>query len=220
MSKVPRWLRDYFKETDFEQVHQLIQEIELTTQAELVPLIVRCSVDLHLVQALFLMISLSLGMILGPVFFNSLDWHLPLSTEWMSLLLSVFFMGMAFPLSKSSRILKFALSNSYLQHCVLRRATLEFFSNKLHHSQSRTAVLFMYSVLERKAMIIADPNLTGIPQSLWEGALQKMIAAAKSKNLRAGFEEAFRETAPRLSQAAPPQKENTNEISDWVIIKN
>jgi putative membrane protein len=219
MSKVPRWLKPYFKENDSEHLRQFVQGIEASTQAELVPLIVRSSIDLPLFRGLLMTMSFVITLVISPWVHAHISWNFPFSFEAVEIIIGMVLMLLAFFAGGSSTMVKFVFNKSYLQNSVFRRACAEFFENQLHHTESRTAVLFMYSVIERKAMIIADPNLRKIPQSLWQLAIEKMIAAAKQKKFVSGFEAALQVTAVELTKHFPPLPHNTNEMADMVIIK-
>ena len=191
MQKIPRWLQSYFVDTDLESIRNLVEQIELTTQAELVPIIVRSSIDLNLFRLLLITIGFVMTLLIAPIIHSQLTWQSNFSTDLIYLTLFLFFSLLAIISSNSSFWVKCFFSKAQLQHLVYQRASSEFFAVQLQYSESRTAVLFMYSVLERKAMIIADPHLKQFPQTLWQNAVDKMSEAAKNKQFYFGFKVAL-----------------------------
>lgn len=219
-TKIPSWLSNYMTNADLEKIRELIQQIELKTRAELVPLVVHSSIDLILFRFLLVSLALLLSILIAPLVDSLLGWNSFVSMEFISAGLALVLSIFAFWASSNSLVLRLFLSKAQLQLWVHRRACSEFFDNRLHHAESRAAVLFMYSVLERKAMIIADPSLSQFPQEIWQKAITMMIAAAKKKNFQAGFKEALEFTAEQLATHYPPNLVNKNEIADHVVIKN
>lgn len=219
MNPIPRWLRTYLQESDLERIHQLVRHIEQKTDAELVPIVVRSSLDLKLVRALFLSLSLVLTLILGPLIHSLLGWKPGIVLDIIYFFVALILALLAWWASTNPFFIRRIYNKNHLEALVFRRACGEFFENRLHHTQSRTAVLFMYSVLERKAMIIADPNLRTFPSQVWETAVSKMIESAKNNNFTLGFTEAFEHCASELSKLYPPKEINKNEFNDHLLIK-
>lgn len=217
--KIPRWLSGYFEVSDQNKIHELIQRVETKTSAELVPLIVHSSIDLSLFRQFVVSLCLLLTVALTPWIGSLWGWSSWASLEITGLILGLILVTLGFFATESSLFVRLFFSKQSLQKWVHRRACYEFFANRLHSSESRTAVLFMYSLLEKKAMIIADTTLDAIPEHVWQEAVTKMISAAKQKDFCLGFKEAIEFTAEALSRHYPAQVLNKNEIADHVLFK-
>ncbi len=220
MNPLPRWLRPYLKESDLTAIRHLVGQIEQKTDAELVPIIVRSSVDIKLLRGLFLAMSFILTLVVGPIIHSFMAWETGISLDLLYLFSALVFIPMAWLCSTNTHVIRSLYSKNYLDTLVFRRACGEFFENRLDHIESRTAVLFMYSVVERKAMIVADPNLRSFPSQVWKTAVGKMIEAAKEKNFSDGFQQALNHCATELNKQFPPKDVNKNEFEDHVLIKD
>lgn len=220
MKSIPRWLKPYYQVTDEKKFSALIEKIEAKTQAELIPLIVHSSMDRPLVLMVFVPCALFLTVILAPPIHHWLPWEAGLSLPMVEWGLGLLLLLVAWLAAQSPRFLNLIFSKRFLHYCVYRRACLEFFENNLHLTENHSAILFMYSVLERKAMIIADPHLKNIPENLWNSAIQKMLEGAKRKSFFEGFSLALDLTANELARLYPPHEINKNEFLDKVIIKD
>ena len=217
---IPPWLKNYFYLKDLGELSELIGRIEKTTQVELVPLVVRSSVDRTQFKFLLRCLAILSFLVSRSFFIDLLGWNSSLTITIVSAILILTLLFFAEWFSNSHRFLKIFYHPDAIQEAVFQRACGEFFKNQLHRTESRTAVLFMYSILERKAMIIADPNLHSIETQLWQNAIQCMVNAAKSKKLLQGFKSSFELVANFLSTSNPPNPiANKNELSDSLIVK-
>lgn len=224
MVTIPNWLRKYMKNSDLDRIRCVVEEVEKRTDAELVPLIVHASLDLMLMRVLFGSLGFAAGLLLSPFLERTLAsswaWGTPLvPVEVLSFTLTLLLGLLGWSLANHTPLVRWIFDRSTLQAAVFRRACGEFFENRLHHTDSRAAVLFMYSVLEKKAMIIADPHLRDVPQDIWNQAIDKMIESAKQKDFTDGFEKAFRHCAGELGQKYPPTPNKKNEFEDHLLIK-
>lgn len=217
---IPQWLKGYLHIEDLEKIRHLIKHLENQTGAELVPIVVRSSIDFLIFRNFLIAASLALSLLLSPIILARQSWNSILTTEVVYLGCGIIMILLALWLSNRSAVVKFLFSPERLHQSVYQRACFEFFSNHLYATNDRTAVLFMYSILERKAMIIADPNLTSISKEVWEKAIAQMLTAAKKKQFYTGFQEALTLTAKELAAKVPPRSNNPNEIPDLVLIKD
>lgn len=217
--KLPRWLRQYMTTSDLRETQRLIQSIEKTTSIELVPLVVRSSLDLRLLRYFVVAIALALTFAIMPLLDQWASWGTSISIKVIYWMVGLCLVALAWWLPSTSTFVRFWFNKGALHELVFKRACFEYFANHLHKADSRTAVLFMYSVLERKAMIIADPSLSKIDVQLWNTAIGKMVSAAKTGSFFEGFREAFEFVADALAKEFPATSVNNNELSDQVIIK-
>ncbi|MEY4616432.1 MAG: hypothetical protein RJB66_1392 [Pseudomonadota bacterium] len=219
-SRIPFWAKRYLNETDLKNITALITRVEQKTQVELVPLVVRSSFDLRLYRGFLFALSLSIFLLIHNILSAIELWENHLILNLIDLLFYLIVFSITIWGPSFSPFLRFFFGTSSLREKVFQRACYEFFDNQLQHTKSRTAVLFMYSVYERKAHILPDPSLSHFPQALWDSAMTRMITSAKGGHFYAGFADAIEYVADELAKTLPPGDENRNEVPDHVIIKD
>lgn len=186
---VPYWLKKYLAKENVASIERTIEKMERTTQAEIVPMIVRSSSydrkEMYLFYLIFLLAAFLTNnflFILGVV--------------------GVFF-----------------LNKYFKRHHVLHRAQAEFNNLGITHTKNDTGVLLFISLQEKKVVILADEKISDFINPVqWEAILDKLTSSIKKGSLGYGIEVAIEEIATLCAPYAPPV-DDINELSNHLVMK-
>lgn len=204
-----------------EQILKITQEVvkaEQQTRGEIIPMIVaRSSAIGHVPYYCFLLIlSLILLTALGLEPWWFFEW------KWWSLLASMVISGaVAWPLSLLPWIQRSLTSAKDQEAQVWQRAQTEWSQHKLQKTADRTGILIFVSVMERKAVVLADEGIARhYPQETWTEVVGILGSHLHRNEWVLGFQMAIAKCGDILKKHLPAGAKNPNEISDHLIIKN
>ena len=206
--KQPSWLNRHLSSSDIEAIERAVSEVEHTTDAEIVPMIVRRSTSVTMGRRLafwftFALISLVLG---GAIAFSGSavveavrDWFFARFDLWpdpavasaLGLLVELLLALMVFALSRwiAGLIVQIEWFERWLFPVadlageVIHRAEFEFAKSDLRRTQRRTGVLIFVSLFERRAVVLADSAFAGADGRGWNDESQKLIDQVLTKML-------------------------------------
>lgn len=219
------WISKYLSDQELAAISKVVHESEAGTAGEIVPMIVRRSSAVRHVPVVlgltFILLFVGLE-VLGlegwylsnviPVFYR----HWAVQVFFLVLL-----MALAWGLSHLHPVQRLLTSDADEVEQVEKRAQLEFFLHKLHHTEKSTAVLIFVSVMERRAVILADEGIAKkLPPETWNNLLAPMKKSLHAGAWAEGFQEAIRQAGTLLKSHLPSSRsENANELSNHVIVK-
>jgi putative membrane protein len=100
-----------------------------------------------------------------------------------------------------------------------RLARDQFFERGLHLTAARIGVLLLVSPADRCAEVIADAGAEGsLPDEIWSGALQTLLAEARQGRLAAGIEAALATLGEALRARLPADQHDRNEVPDRPVL--
>ena len=100
-----------------------------------------------------------------------------------------------------------------------RLARDQFFERGLHLTAARTGVLLLVAPADRCAEVIADAGAEGsLPDEIWSGALQTLLAEARQGRLAAGIEAALATLGEALRARLPADQHDRNEVPDRPVL--
>jgi putative membrane protein len=100
-----------------------------------------------------------------------------------------------------------------------RLARVQFFERGLHLTAARTGVLLLVAPVDRCAEVIADAGAEGsLPDEIWSGALQTLLAEARQGRLAAGIEAALGTLGEALRARLPADQHDRNEVPDRPVL--
>ncbi|ACB97037.1 TPM domain-containing protein [Beijerinckia indica] len=86
-----------------------------------------------------------------------------------------------------------------------RAAMEQFMIRGLHRTENRAAVLIFVSLAEHYARIVADDGIASkVDQKIWQGAVDAVLAGARSDRLADGFVEAIEQCGAVQAVHFPP----------------
>lgn len=196
------------KKINEQKIIDAIALAEKSTSAEIVPLIVKRSSTVGHVPFILFLIFIILFLQLGFKSFYG---------EVFEFFISLF---LAHFLSKIYFIQRFFTSRRDRHLQVLRRAQFEFYDLGMQKTKKSTGVLIFVSLMERKAVVLADKTVSEkLPEITWKEALKVLIDSIKKHNVEEGIIHAIEHCSKILSAHFPPEENNPNEIADKVFIK-
>jgi len=219
-----KWVTKYISEEQAIEISQAVQKAELGTSGDIVPMIVRRSSAVrHVPVVLGLCFALAF---LGIEMLGINGWYfsdfLPfLMGHWayqVGFLLVL--LALAWWLSHLHFVQRFLTSDEDEKEQVEKRAQLEFFLHRLNRTHKKTAVLIFISVMERRAVILADEGIAKVlPPQTWEEVLKPLTGLLRNGEWSKGFTDAISRSGELLKQHFPESAAHANEISNQLIIK-
>ncbi|HEY8271675.1 MAG TPA: hypothetical protein VIG33_12360 [Pseudobdellovibrionaceae bacterium] len=221
-----RWVTKYLTEKQIAEISQAVHQAEGGTSGDIVPMIVRRSSAVRHVPVI---LGLSFALIFFGIeilgvngwyisdFFPFLMGHWVYQIGFLALL-----MVLAWGLSHLHPVQRLLTSDEDEKEQVWRRAQLEFFLHRLHHTHKKTTVLIFVSVMERRAVILADEAVAKVlPANTWEEVLKPLTGFLHKGEWSAGFQDSIRRSGALLKAHFPEPVGGTpaNEISNNLIIK-
>lgn len=221
-----KWVEKYLSESAIAEISKAVQQAELDTSGEIIPMIVhRSSAIRHVPVILGLSFAL---LFFGIELLGLSGWYL---SNWLPFLYEhwgyqivflILLMLVAWGLSHLHSVQRLLTSDQDEKEQVDRRAQLEFFLHRLNHTDKKTAVLIFISIMERRAVILADEGIAKIlPPQTWEGVLKPLTSHLHRGSWAEGFQDSIRQSGELLKTHFPkPAGSSTaNEISNHLIIK-
>lgn len=199
-------------EHEIQKISESVAEQEKHTIGEIVPVIVRSSSYTGQITFIIILILMVI-LLLGDLYFK---FHL----VYFSLLLaSVLIVSPG--LSRILWIQKLLVPDHDELTQVHQRAELEFCRNSVHKTHAHTGILIFVSIMERKAVILADEGIAKkLPPEKWKHILNDLLKDLKEKNWGPGFIRTIEQCGSLLKEHYPSQGRNGNELSNQLIIKD
>ena len=200
------------------RITNAVVQAELKTTGEIVPMIVsRSSAVGHLpLQCGLLILTTLLLLIFGfePTWF--FFW------KWKSLIVLILLsFGAGYLLSRFNFIQRWMIPDKDEEAQVWQRAQSEWAANKIQKTANRTGILLFVSVMERKAIVLADEGIAKhYPAETWKEVVELLTSHLRQGDWAMGFEKAIEKCGEILSKHLPAGPKNPNEITDHLIIKN
>lgn len=201
-----------------QKITQAVVKAEKGTKGEIVPMIVsRSSVIGHLpFYITFILFSLvTIALLESSVVWIRLWWGLPLAGVF--LVCSVF----GFILSRVSVVQRWLIPAIDEDTQVWNRAHSEWAFSRIQRTKERTGILLYVSMMERKAIVLADEGIAKhYPPNTWQEVIDLLTMHLRQGEWTEGFEKAIQRCGEILKTHLPATDNDTNEISDRLIIKN
>ncbi|MGZ3798212.1 MAG: TPM domain-containing protein [Pseudobdellovibrionaceae bacterium] len=224
--KKKKWIKKYLTEQQIAEISQAVQKAELGTTGEVVPMVVRRSSAVRHVPVI---LGLSFALVfLGIEVLGVNGWYMSdvfpfLMNHWLYQVgFLVFLMAIAWGLSHLHPVQRFLTSNEDEKEQVWKRAQLEFFLHRLNRTEKKTVVLIFISLMERRAVILADEGIAKVlPSHTWGEVLDPLTVFLRRGQWSAGFQDAIGRSGALLKAHFPQPEGSTsaNEISNHLIIK-
>lgn len=216
--KQAKWILDYLSEQQIAEISNYVKASEQKTMGEIVPVIVRRSSQIRhvpvvvalLLLVVFLLVESSMTDFLF-VWPGQLWWPVVFGVAW----------GLGLLLSKFRWVQRFFIPDADEIEQVLRRAQLEFFINRVDKTKEGTGILIFVSAMERRAFVWADGAVSEkVPAEEWDRIVDEMTGRFRQGDWFLGLKEAISDCGVILSKHFPSQKENPNELSNSLIVKD
>lgn len=216
--QIPSWLSSYLKSDDLGRVEKAIASAEKTTAAEIVPMIVHKSISTgHVAPLIFL--GVLLACVLGvQSFYTGADGPIPLwALEALSVIIAI---AATLVLKNIDVVQRFLTRDTDEIASVFRRAQLEFHLSNIKQTKAQTGVLIFISLLEHRAVILADKAISAkIPDETWKELVSKLLGEIKKGDMAGGLCVAIEESARKLAPLFPGSQNDHNELPNHLVIR-
>ncbi|AFY00885.1 TPM domain-containing protein [Bdellovibrio bacteriovorus] len=212
------WINKYLSEADLARIEAAISKMEEATSGEIVPVIVRRSSAVgHVPLTLTLLLTLFLVIVEFP--FSDWLWVTPWVYLWPVIVVA--FYALSHVLAKSKWIQKLFVPEKDEVDSVHQRAHLEFYLNRIHRTEGGTGVLIFVSVMEKKAVVLADEGISKkLPKEHWDEILGILGKSLHQGQWAQGFVAAIEACGKDLQTHFPLASAGTNELKNHLIIKD
>lgn len=242
--EIPSWLSGFLKTEDTDRIEAAVKAAEKRTSAEIVPMVVHRSTLKATGDRILFWICfgfLGVGGAVGFAVMGGLDEALldrwiealglwPSETTYSAMALAAETVvalfafavawGVAKVLSRFDSIQRIVFPHEDLTLEAEHRAQSEFFSSDLRSTSGRTGVLLFVSMLEHRAVILADEAIIKkFEASAWKETLDRLIEAIRRGEMARGYTEAIDSIATRLETAFPPMAGDRDELSNRLRIE-
>ncbi len=217
---IPKWLNSYLQQDEIDAIEKQVAAIELKTQAEIVPVIVQSSSNYAQAQVTLILLFAMVFLVLWETFVPHLYWDYWLQAVGLLLAgLFVVFWGAAF-LVRDGRVRRLlTLRSEELEQC-WKRARIEFYENRLHHTEDSMGVLVYISLLEHVVIVLADKKIAEqLPGDTWQTAVNEVVSGVKNKKMALGIQKGLEVCSKLLIEKFPASINNHNELPNKVVIK-
>lgn len=209
------WIDKYISKSERELISEAVALAEKKTTGEILPMIVRSSSRVgHIPLMIFLILWLFILVfeIIFGFFYQ------------ISLMSSLSILVLSFPISyylaKLDWLNRILIPNADEELQVWQRAEVEFYRNKTNETAARVGILIFISILERKAVILADEGIQKkCPPETWSHLVQNMGQKLKQGKWQEGFCQTIEAVGKILSEHFPEQHGHSNDLPNQLIVK-
>lgn len=216
----PNWLKAYLNESEIRDIEKNIADIEMKTEAEIVPVIVRSSSSYSQSHVTMMLMASIVFIICWEMFVPHLYWDywIPAAVILFAGLVFTFFVAPA--LARIDGIRRFlTLRSEEMEQC-WKRARLEFYENRLHNTSDSIGVLIYVSLLEHVVIVLADKKISEkLPAETWQNVVDQIVIGIKNKQMALGYKKGLQECSNLLIANFPVKSGDVNELPNHVVIK-
>ena len=200
------------------KITQAVVAAEKGTRGEIVPMIVQRSTPighLPLYTSLIIFSLFLLVLVEWQPWWLLIGWGLPLVATLLISLVAGFLLARLPGLQR-------ALIPAHDQEAqVWQRAHSELAMSKIQKTQDRTGILIFVSVMERKAIVLADDGIAKFyNEDTWKEVVQILGQHLSKNQWTEGFQKAITRCGEILKKHLPSGAANLNELDDAPIIKS
>ncbi|MFM6929888.1 MAG: TPM domain-containing protein [Bdellovibrio sp.] len=211
------WIHRYITDEEIQKITHAVHKAEEHTDGEIVPVIVQRSSTVGHVP-LTLTLGILLLLVVAELPYSDLLWVNPWVYVWPVLVIAIY--GLSHLLAKIPWVQKVLVSERDEVDQVHQRAHLEFYLNKINKTKHGTGILLFISVMERKAVILADEGINSkLSQETWNQILGKLGEQLNKSNWSFGFTEAIESCGHHLKEHFPVTDGGDNQLKNNLIIR-
>ncbi|MFN7729792.1 MAG: TPM domain-containing protein [Bdellovibrio sp.] len=212
-SQVPPWLRSNLSESEFQQVEKVVQEVELKTHSEIVPIVVRNSTPLRGARLACVVAFVAVTAIIDLAFFQEWGW-------WTLGLVQVVGLVLGVLATRSRVLLELFIPDSDEWKCVHERAELEFYRLGIQKTKDRSGILIFVSMFEHKVVVLADEGIAKkLKPQMWDEAVENLTRSLRERQLALGLTQAIKSFGDVLQVHFPAGQNNQDELKNTLVLK-
>jgi len=217
MQHLPGWARSLINTHGGEQIERALAEAEARTSGEIVPLVVHRSSAVGHVPVLVFLALMFVALLIDlagwqAAWFGAHGFWI-VADAFVAAAAAVY-------LGRNDDVQRLCIPAADEVRQVDLRAELEFYELGLRETRGRTGVLLMISVMERRAVVVADKAIAEkLDRTAWKQTVDLMLNGVKRGDLATGMCEAIAACGDVLAEHFPPEPADTNELRNRLIVK-
>ena len=146
---------------------------------------------------------------------------LPWDRPWLVLLVQLVLLALGYG---TARVLpgfqRLFVSEARAEEMAEEQAFQEFHLHELHATEEKTGVLLFVSLLERRAIVLADAGIDArVDEDQWKRTNEALLAGVARGSLKDGLIEGIRSAAAVLERHFPCTAGDRNEVPDRIIVR-
>lgn len=209
-----------FTDAERERIRRAVQQAELVTKGEIVPMIVPASALYREAsyRTGFMLALLVLALLLTiEIYWLPWGWHAG-NAGWLLLAVVVAY-GFGQWLGRIPEVIRLVTSRERLAHKVTLRAEQAFYKHGLHNTKGRTGILILVSLLERRVHVLADKGINErVPAGTWDGLVKGILDGIRTGQATDAICAAITQCGVLLAPVSPAGSgDNPNELPDTLI---
>ena len=195
-------------------VHGELALVEKKTVGEVLPVVLERSDAHHGASWLAGLSFLLAGSALGA------GW-LPWDRPWLMLLVQLALVALGYG---TARLLpgfqRLFVSEARAEEMAEEQAFQEFHRHGLHATEGRTGVLLFVSLLERRAIVLADAGIDErVDEGQWKRTNEAILAGVARGSLKDGLIEGIKSAGSVLEREFPWTQGDRNEVPDRIVVR-
>jgi putative membrane protein len=214
--ELPKWISCHLSTSDALKIEAAVAAAEVKTTGEIVPVIVRRSVNLKppamKLSALFILlyclfVETRLGFFIDTQEMLALGFGFIVAASLGPILV------------RSQRVRRLLMPNCNASQLAKLRAEVEFYRAGIGGTSAETGILLFIALEDHQAVVLADKAISSLlPAETWDGILATMLKGLKNRNCSKGMIEAITQCGDLLATHFPIQKGDVNELPNQLRI--
>lgn len=218
MIDMDKYFKKYINEEGMKEVEEAIIEVEKTTSAELVPVVVKSSSTTNHVPGVLVLILSLLLFIFNIHKYQEVYFGIG---NYAYIFYVLFVLLGAVILSQFNYIKRILTPGIDQLKQVEQRAIVEFYESNIKKTRDATGILFFVSLMEKRAVVLADEAISAqLPKETWDEVVGIMVSGVKQGNLSRGISKAILASGRLLTPLFPIKPDDTNELSNKLVLKD
>ena len=200
-------------------VSNTIKELEKSSSGEIVPVLASKSSKYLFFRFMYASIFTYLILFIYFYFIKE-NLNFALDLDIFGLIVGLISFYVFYSLSNFNLVLKYLIPKKVKKYKCEKQAYFEFFQNEVYKTRDNTGILIYISVLERQVVVIGDWGINSkIDNKEWDNLIKIIVKSIKEKNITQGIVEGLIATNDLLKNNFPIKPDDTNELSNELIIK-
>jgi len=222
---LPEWIRPYLKREEILSVEAAIEDAEKKTSGEIVPIIVRQSFELNWPKRfLTIVLILCFALFAERPLSEWWDSQFILTASWLKFLLvfaiGILILGISAVFANLGMVRRFVTPPRDARRLAGERAELEFYRAGIGATTGSTGILLFLAIEDRQAVVLADKAISSkLSPDAWSEVLNLMLQGLRRGRCAEGLTAAVHRCGEILSAHFPIETDDSNELTNRLIIK-
>lgn len=193
-------------------IKEAVEKAESKTSGEIVPVVLDKS-DFY--PTAHFRMALIVGILSSLICYYTYDFEDPITL----ILVQIPGMMLGYFLAYFNTFKKLFTTKEEMNEEVQQRALEIFHTHQVSMTKDRTGIMIFISLLEKEVKVLADCGINEkVEKDYWDKLVVNLISNIKIGNITKGLVSAISQCGDSLQESFPIKKDDTNEISNEVIV--